>query len=475
MKRPLNCAAITEYLLAFWNQHDRPLAHMVKMLGYLVLVWLQQNFLSPQHEHHIQSLFALPSELEEFAQLCCQAWECLKDGNAPKPNRKDNQLCQLLPNAAVKTRDPHYFTSQPVQHLLAGIHVAVNLDHSEQQKLFEQCIDELSEWEKPVLDFVPHIAQLRNIQKEVPEEVAAFRALHSRCKREISTTVSQLPVLCHHSQEALRNSVVRISHNSSVVLESRHYSTIGELSKAGNVLELHFSEQIELSIGEAGVVNMERLATELSDYNIRLLDVSNRYITAGMKELKQFRGVALMKLSNTHLDAEACQILAQTLVDLHSLESLSLSQNPLIGGKGAIVRLILSLLDKKFLQTLDLRDTGLCNSQETDTTIDSTGDVCAIAWLLMCSSTLTSLDLALNDLDATCVKYLMHALLCNETTALKSLNINHSKFDQDATDMLIKTLKANRTITELDISDCGITDMPTNAVYLVLQTLPCEN
>ena len=99
-----------------------------------------------------------------------------------------------------------------------------------------------------------------------------------------------------------------------------------------------------------------------------------------------FSGVTDMKLSNTHLKSEACKILAQTLVELHSLESLSLSQNPHIGGKGAIVRLIQSLLDKKFLQTLDLRDTGQCNSQETD----STKDICAVAWLLMCSSTLTS-------------------------------------------------------------------------------------
>lgn len=80
-------------------------------------------------------------------------------------------------------------------------------------------------------------------------------------------------------------------------------------------------------------------------------------------------------LINTHLNFEACKILAQTLVELHSLESLSLSQNPHIGGKGVIVRLIQSLLDKKFLQTLVLRDTGLCNSQETD----STKDICAVA------------------------------------------------------------------------------------------------
>jgi len=46
------------------------------------------------------------------------------------------------------------------------------------------------------------------------------------------------------------------------------------------------------------------------------------------------------KLSNIHLNSEVCKILAQTLVELHSPESLSLSQNPHIGGKGAIVRLI---------------------------------------------------------------------------------------------------------------------------------------
>ena len=56
----------------------------------------------------------------------------------------------------------------------------------------------------------------------------------------------------------------------------------------------------------------------------------------------------------------------------------------------------------------------------------------------------------------------MHALLCNETTALKSLNISHSKFDLDTTDMLLKVTKKNRKIAELDISDCGITDMPAN-------------
>ena len=122
------------------------------------------------------------------------------------------------------------------------------------------------------------------------------------------------------------------------------------------------------------------------------------------------------------------------------------------------MRLIRSLLDKKFLQTLDLRVTGLCNSQETE----STKDICAVAWLLMCSSTLTSLDLGSNNLDINCVKYLIHALLCNETTALKSLNISHSKFDLDTIDMLLKAMKKNITISELDISDCRITDMPAN-------------
>jgi len=142
--------------------------------------------------------------------------ECLEDENTAKPSEKDNPLCQLLPKASPDTGDLHYFTSQPVQHLLAGIHVAINLDHSEHQKLFVRSLDELSVWGKPFLDLLPHIAQLRNIQKEVPEEVTAFRALHSRCKCEISTTVSQLPMLCHHSQEAtLRNSVVKISHSTS--------------------------------------------------------------------------------------------------------------------------------------------------------------------------------------------------------------------------------------------------------------------
>jgi len=57
---------------------------MVKMLDYLVLIWLQhytENFLSPPHEHHIQSLFAASCELEEFERICCQVWDCLKDGN----------------------------------------------------------------------------------------------------------------------------------------------------------------------------------------------------------------------------------------------------------------------------------------------------------------------------------------------------------------------------------------------------------
>ena len=154
-------------------------------------------------------------EREEFERVCCQAWgrECLEDENTAKPSEKDNPLCQLLPKASLDTGDLHYFTSQ---HLLAGIHVAINLDHSEQQKLFVRSLDELSVWENPVLDLLSNIAQLRNIQNEVPEEVIAFRALHSRCKCEISTTVSQLPMLCRYSQEAtLRNSVVKISHNTS--------------------------------------------------------------------------------------------------------------------------------------------------------------------------------------------------------------------------------------------------------------------
>ena len=61
------------------KKHDCPLAHLVKMLGYLVLIWLQhnaENFLSLPHEHHIQSLFAASCELEEFELLNAYVAKC---------------------------------------------------------------------------------------------------------------------------------------------------------------------------------------------------------------------------------------------------------------------------------------------------------------------------------------------------------------------------------------------------------------
>jgi len=49
-------------------------------------------------------------------------------------------------------------------------------------------------------------------------------------------------------------------------LESQHYSRIGEVCKAGNLLELHFSdnceEQMELNPGEIGV-SMDALLAQL--------------------------------------------------------------------------------------------------------------------------------------------------------------------------------------------------------------------
>ena len=151
-----------------------------------------------------------------------------------------------------------------------------------------------------------------------------------------------------------------------------------------------------------------------------------------------------LDLYGNKLNRRACELLAESIQRMPCLESLDLSDNPLIGCGGA-VQLVSSLHSSK-LRELDMFFTGI-----------SDADFEYISSYIHSTTSLESLDIGENDVSVESINSLCKAL--NANSSIKTLDMGGCHLTTSHCVYLGQLLRhpIHFKIEELDISQCSIT------------------
>ena len=166
-----------------------------------------------------------------------------------------------------------------------------------------------------------------------------------------------------------------------------------------------------------------------------------------MKHLLHFPKQVIHKLEtlnlfDNELHSESCATLAELIPHMPHLKTLSLSNNPNIGQRGA-VPLITPLTAHNSLEDLSLTYTGI-----------GAEDCRALSELLSSSTSLKKLSISGNALLPEAVKLIISGL--HHNTTLKKLDMTFSRFSLQNTISLASVLRTNHTLVILNLRECKI-------------------
>ncbi|XP_021175410.2 dynein regulatory complex subunit 5 [Fundulus heteroclitus] len=240
-----------------------------------------------------------------------------------------------------------------------------------------------------------------------------------------------------------------------------HFDFGPVLEKLINLEELH----LVYTIKQCGM-NFEWSMFEITDRDCRSLAMA----------VKSCKTLKLLRLRQSQVEDEKCQVLVRYLLDHPSLRHLDLSHN-VIGDGGA--KAVGELLARSKLETLDLcnnkiSDPGakaIARALSNNVTLSSLnlrlnqvgdGGGQAIAEALENNTTLSHLHLGGNDVSWMTAVALSKVLLKNKT--LKSLNLSCNNLGEIGGKALAEAMSQNSTLTECDIRQTDVDEQSAASI-----------